>query len=64
MWSQTLMYHVDPYVCICFIGVTQTQQKANAVQMPLQFFQLDAPFAEGVAHQHVEDNYPQQYQPD
>ena len=57
------MQHVYPNMVVATVGVAQPEQKSQRVQVPLNFFELDTPFAEHVTQGDVQDDNDQQRDP-
>ena len=61
---QSLMENVDANMGVGLIGVAEAQKKTNGIQVPLEFFHLNATLIEDVAHEDIDHDDPKQYQPD
>jgi hypothetical protein len=62
--TKSLMQNVDANVSVGLVGVAEAQEKTNGIQVPLEFFHFNATLVENVAHEHIDHDDPEQYQPD
>ena len=54
---------VDAHMIVRLHGVRNASEEPYGIEMPLQFLELDTPFAEDVSHDDVEHDRRQQHQP-
>ena len=57
------MQHVNSDVVVSTVGVAKANEKADGVQVPLDFLELDTTLAEQIAQRYVGDNDNEQHNP-